>query len=212
MRLVVRDLGQMAYDDALALQERTVAERAAGSTSDVLMLVEHEPVYTLGRNADPGNITADRDTLARRGIAVKRTGRGGQVTYHGPGQLVGYPILSLRERGHGVVAYVHALETMLIRTVAVFGVAGATDAINHGVWVGSNKIAAIGVRVTRQVTMHGFALNVAVSLADYDGIVPCGIRGRGVASLAQFVPRITVEEVKPVVIAQFREVFGYDGA
>jgi lipoyl(octanoyl) transferase len=208
--VAVRDLGQLAYDEALALQTRAVAARVADETPDVLFLVEHEPVYTLGRNADPRHITADRAALAQRGIAVKQTSRGGQVTYHGPGQLVGYPILSLRDWGHDVAAYVGALETVLMRTLAAFGVTGTTDAANRGVWVGPNKIAAIGVRVTRQVTMHGFALNVAVRLADYDGIVPCGIAGRGVASLDRFVPGVTVESVKPALIGQFREVFGYD--
>ncbi len=210
MKLAVRDVGRMAYDEALALQERLVGERLAGGMPDVLMLVEHEPVYTLGRNADPAFITADAGMLARRGIAVKRTTRGGQVTYHGPGQIVGYPILSLRERHGGVVAYVRDLETMLIRALARFGVDGVTDPVNHGVWVGRDKIAAIGVRVTRQVTMHGFSLNVAVTVDDYAGIVPCGIRGRGVASLDQFVPGVTPERVKPALVASFREVFGYD--
>ena len=210
MKMAVADLGFMTYDDALRLQESMVAERLSGGIEDTLVLVEHEPVYTLGRNADPSNITTSAAELEAAGIRVRKTSRGGDVTYHGPGQITGYPIIHLREQGRGVLWYVESLERTLIDTLAAFGVKGGTDAINRGVWVGHDKIAAIGVRVSRHITMHGFALNVQTDLRHYDGIIPCGIRGRGVTSLDKLVPGTTVAQVKPVLITCFRNVFGYE--
>ena len=149
-----------------------------------------------------------REELTRRGIEVVRIGRGGDVTYHGPGQLVGYPIIHLGERGKGVLWYVQALEQILVRVMADFGVQADTDRQNRGVWVGDEKIAAIGVRVTRRITMHGFALNVRTDLANYAGIVPCGITDKGVTSLHLLVPDVSMDAVKDVTVQRFREVFG----
>lgn len=208
--LRVVDLGRMAYEEAFALQERTVEERKAGRTGDTLLLVEHEPVYTLGRNATEGNIVGTREELARAGISVVRTTRGGDVTYHGPGQLVGYPILDLGARERSVTDYIDSLERVLILLLADFGVQAGTDSRNRGVWVGNDKIAAIGVRVTRGVTMHGFALNVKTDLRQYSAIVPCGIRGAGVTSLALLVPGVEMDDVKRRLVSRFRGVFGYD--
>ncbi len=210
MKLSVVDLGRIAYDAALTLQEECVQERVDGTIQDTLILVEHDPVYTLGRNADPSNITATAAQLEAEGIAVRHSTRGGDVTYHGPGQITGYPILSLRERSGGVLWYVETLEQMLMATLAAFGINSTTDPLNRGVWIGPEKIAAIGVRVTRQVTMHGFALNVCVPPERYRGIIPCGIRERGVTSLDRHIPDMTPAAVKPVLIDCFRDRFGYE--
>jgi lipoyl(octanoyl) transferase len=209
-RLEVRDLGLVPYAAALLLQEECVRARSAGRAPDTLLLVEHEPIYTLGRNADARHVRASPAELAARGIRVVRTTRGGEVTYHGPGQIVGYPILCLTGNGRGPVWLVTRLEEVLIRTLAAYGVAAATDPVNRGVWIGREKIAAIGVRVTHGVSMHGFSLNVKVRLEDYVGITPCGIEGRGVTSLDRHVAGVAPAAVKTVLIRAFREVFGYD--
>lgn len=206
-RLAVEDLGRMGFEEALSRQEQTHAERAAGRGADTLFLVEHPPVYTLGRRADASDILADNEVLARLGIAVVRTTRGGQVTYHGPGQLVAYPVLGLE--GRGAAWYVGRLEESVISTLAAFGLTGLRDPTHRGVWVGGEKIAAVGVRIARQVSMHGLALNVRVSEEAYRGIVPCGIRDRGVTSMHRHVASIRMDEVKPVFVSCFREVFDY---
>lgn len=209
MKLRVIDVGRMPFDQAFALQEETVAARQANAVPDTLILVEHDRIYTLGRNADPANILLSEAALAERGIALTQTTRGGQVTYHGPGQLVGYPVLRLESRQRGVLWYVDHLEQMLRAVLETFDIKSWCDPDNRGVWIGNRKIAALGVRVQRHVTMHGFALNVAVDLTDYDGIVPCGIRNKGVTSLDRYRPDVTLETVKPLVIEAFRRVFGY---
>jgi len=210
MKLRVLDLGRVAFDQALALQEETVAARKANAVPDTLILVEHDPVYTLGRNADPSNVLASPEALEARGIQVVPTTRGGQVTYHGPGQLVGYPVLDLATRRKGVLWYVEHLEQTLMEVLRKFGLESCTDPKNRGVWIGNDKIAALGVRITRHVTMHGFALNVAVNLEDYAGIVPCGIRDKGVTSLNILKPDVTLDMVNPVVINVFKDVFEYE--
>jgi lipoate-protein ligase B len=208
--LHVVDLGKQRYEDAFALQGDMVEKRKRGEIPDTLLLLEHDRVYTLGRNAKEGNVVASPDELDRRGIRVVKTNRGGDVTYHGPGQLVGYPIINIGGEGKGVLWYVQKLEEVICRSLKTFGLDASTDRQNRGVWIGDNKIAALGVRVTRQVTMHGFALNVSVALDDYKGIIPCGIRGKGVTSLHLLVPGISMERVKESVIEQFVAVFGYD--
>ena len=207
--LRVLDKGRLAYGPALELQEDLHRRRAAGETVDTLVLVEHDPVYTLGRNAVANNVTAAPEELAARGIEVVGTSRGGDVTYHGPGQLVGYPIVALREFGLSVSKYVWEIEQTLIEVLADFGIEGRRDAANRGVWAGGDKIAAIGVRISRGVSMHGFALNVLTRLEDYKGIVPCGLRGRGVTSMHLYVPGIGIEAVKPRVVDVFARRFGY---
>ena len=208
--LEVVDLGRMSYADALARQERCVAERRRERAPDTLFLVEHDPVFTLGRNADPSHILASRDALAARGVAVSETGRGGDVTYHGPGQLVGYPILSLRERDRGVLWYVEGLEEILIRTLADFGIEAGRNPANRGAWVGNDKLAAIGVRITHHITMHGFALNVRTDLAYYKMIVPCGLSDKGVLSMHLLNGSVRMDDVKARVLQHFRDVFDYD--
>lgn len=180
-------------------QRELAAERAAGRLGDLLLLLEHEHVYTLGRRGDAAHLLADAATLARLGIACHRVDRGGDITYHGPGQLVGYPIVRLRGAGRGVRAYVEALETALIEVAAAFGIAAATRPGRPGVWVGRQKLAALGITVSRGVAYHGFALNVAPDLAYFARIVPCGIADAGVTSLAALLGRpVTVEEVLPL--------------
>ncbi len=208
--LDVRDLGRRAYRPVLELQRTLVEQRQSGETGDVLLLVEHDPVYTLGRNASQENVLVSDAELQRRGIDLVRVGRGGQVTYHGPGQLVGYPVLHLGAGNRGPVWYVSCLEKVLIACLAEYGVSASTDPQNRGVWVGDEKVAAIGVRITRHVTMHGFALNVTTDLGPYGGIVPCGITDKGVTSLARLVGDVEMSDVKARVVRNFCEILDYE--
>lgn len=189
-------LGTVDYAAAWALQRATFDARQAGEVGDTLMLLEHPPTYTLGRRAIEEDLLYNEAERRNHGIALHRVDRGGRATYHGPGQLVGYPILSLGTR-YDVLAYLRKLESVLIETAAALGVEGATRDPDHtGVWVGNNKIGAIGVKITRGVTMHGFALNVATDLEMFRGIVPCGIEGRWVTSIeAMTGERRSVKEV-----------------
>lgn len=209
MILDVRDLGVMNYGAALELQESLVELRKRGEIPDTLLLIEHPPVYTLGRAAAESNITADPAELRRLGIEVVRTSRGGEVTYHGPGQLVGYPIIDLGAHDGSAVWYVDRLERVMIEALAGFGVTGTTDRQNRGVWVGDDKVGAIGVRITRHITMHGFSLNVCPDLNDYRGIVPCGIRDKGVTALNLLAPDVGMGDVKTMIVEKFTSVFGY---
>jgi len=186
----VVDWGEQPYAPACAWQKELVARRLAGDVPDLLILCAHPPVITLGRNARRENLRLPEAELARRGVEVHETDRGGDVTYHGPGQLVGYPILDLREHRKDVVWYVRSLEEVLIRAAAEFGVAAARKAapaskrqFYTGVWVGEEKLAAIGVHLSRWVTSHGFAFNVTTDLSHFDFIVPCGLACKGVTSL-----------------------------
>ena len=204
-------MGTTPYREALALQQELVVERQAGRVPDLLLLLEHPHVITLGVAArrSRANILASADELAGRGVEVQEASRGGDVTYHGPGQLVGYPILDLRPDRCDVHRYVRDLEGVLIATARVFGVAAGRVAGLTGVWVGDRKLAAIGVRLSRWVTSHGFALNVDTDLDYFSLIRPCGIRGRGVASLAALTGRrLSVRDVEPVLIREFAGVFG----
>ena len=201
-------LGQVGYLDAWELQKALVAVRQQQRGSDALLLLEHPPVYTLGKRADRANLIADPSELSRRGIDVVEVDRGGDITYHGPGQLVGYPVFRLAGV-RGVVDYVRALEEVLIRALASYGVEAARSAGYTGVWVADRKVAAIGVRVASQgVTSHGFALNVTTDLDDFGGIVPCGITDRGVTSLAALGLDTTVDAAADRVVAAVSDVFG----
>lgn len=212
--LTVTDLGSGAgYAEVLALQEQLHARRAAGEIPDTLLLLEHRPVYTLGRSASEGNILFSEEALREAGIERVVTSRGGDVTYHGPGQLVGYPIIHLGEAGLRVLEYVTGLEETLIRASAEYGVEAGRDARNRGVWVGNCKLAALGIRVAHQVTMHGFALNVNTRLDDYRGIVACGLKDAGVTSLSRLLGReLDMADVKARVSDAFRNVFKYGEA
>ncbi|HHU14594.1 MAG: lipoyl(octanoyl) transferase LipB [Kiritimatiellae bacterium] len=207
----VRDLGRDAgYCEVFSLQERIHAQRVAGECPDTLLLLEHRPVYTLGRSAAESHVLYSEERLRALGIERVTTTRGGDVTYHGPGQLVGYPILHLGEARLRVLEYIDALEETLIRAVATFGVEAGRDTRNRGVWVGNAKLAALGIRVSRQVTMHGFALNVSPRMADYSGIVACGLQDADVTSLALLLDETPdMSDVKRRVETSFREVFEY---
>ncbi|MBM4436708.1 MAG: lipoyl(octanoyl) transferase LipB [Actinobacteria bacterium] len=183
--LVVRAYGVLPYVEGLALQETVHAARCAGRCPDTLLLLEHAPVVTLGRGADRLGDEVPSDALRARGISIRRTERGGRATYHGPGQLVGYPVVSLRARGGDAHAYVHALEQALVEAAAAFGVAAETRAGLTGVWVEGRKLGSIGVQIRQGVTLHGFALNVDMDLSPFELIAPCGVAGLPVTSLAR---------------------------
>lgn len=212
--LEVRRLGRLEYDAALAQQRALVEERRAGAVGDLLLLVEHPPVITLGaRNrVSASHIVATPDELAEAGVSVHEAGRGGDVTYHGPGQLVGYPIIDLRPDRCDVHAYVRDLEESLIRALGQLGISGVRVPGLSGVWVGpagrEEKVAAIGVRISRWITSHGFALNVSTDLDHFKLIVPCGIADRGVTSIERLLGQpIPMREVEVAVIDGVRAVF-----
>jgi len=208
MDLEVARCGRVPYHVALAWQEALQARRLAGG-NDVLLLLEHAPVYTLGRGADPAFL----GEAARGAVPVVRVGRGGQVTYHGPGQLVGYPILDLRAHRPDVRWYVRTLEQVLIEALADLGIAAGRRDGSPGVWVdGVRKIASIGVGIRRWVTWHGFALNVGADLRGFDGITPCGISGVTMTSVAREGGPSDVEHAGGVVLARFLARFGYRAA
>ena len=209
--LHVRRLGVVPYAEALDLQKRLVEERRSGSIPDQLLLLQHPPVITLGVKARderaPGR--ARPAALGVEGVEIFETGRGGDVTYHWPGQLVGYPILDLRPDRCDVHKYVRDLEEALIQAAAAFGVATGRIQGLTGVWAGTNKLAAIGVRISRWITSHGFAFNVATNLNHFDLIVPCGIADKGVTSLEILTGRrVTMDEVENAVVTSFAAVFG----
>ena len=217
-------LGRVPYTDGLAIQRRIIAARKSGAITDTLLLLEHPPVLTLGRNARRENVLASDDLLARKGVEVHEINRGGDVTYHGPGQLVGYPIIGLRgdlpgKRGPhlGPVDFVRLLEEVLIRTCGEFRVMTERVKGSTGVWtvpngsVASKKIAAIGVHVSGGITSHGFALNVTTDLRDFDWIVPCGIKDKGVTSLEVESPLENAPTMSDAVNAtarNFGRIFG----
>ena len=206
----VRRLGLLPYPDALAIQRALVEERRANRVGDLLLLVEHPHVLTLGVRGDGGraHILANDEALASRGVEVHETGRGGDITYHGPGQIVGYPILDLKPDRCDVHRYVRDIEEVLIRTAADYGIEARRVEGLTGVWVGRDKLAAIGVRIARWITSHGFALNVTTDLEYFELIVPCGIADRGVTSLARILGRpIDRAEVEDRVATHFSSVF-----
>jgi lipoyl(octanoyl) transferase len=207
--LTCRWLGRIGYGAAVALQETLVAERRRGTIPDTLLLLEHAPVVTLGRRSDPRHVLLDDAELGRRGIERHESGRGGDVTYHGPGQLVGYPILALPTERRDAHRYLRDLEESLIRTAASYGVESGRIPGLTGVWVGDAKLAAIGVRLsTGWITSHGFSLNVSRDLSGFDTIVPCGISNRGLTSLGRLLDRVPrLEAVAARAAAEIAAVF-----
>ena len=207
------DLGLVSYQPAWDLQRRLVAARKAGAVPDVLLLCEHPHVITLWRNGKREHLHASDQLLRQMGVEFHHTDRGGDITYHGPGQLVGYPILDLAEIRRDVVWYVRKLEEAMIRATADFGIAATRKVGMTGVWVDrparEEKLAAIGVHISRWVTSHGFAYNVSTDLRYFDLIVPCGIADKRPTSLEKLLNRtVTVREVAPRIVARFVEVFG----
>ena len=202
-RLGVRD-----YGEALELQRRLARARMAGAVPDLLLLVEHPPVVTLGRGARPEHLLATSAELRRRGVGFFAVERGGDVTYHGPGQLVGYPIMDLHGHGLDVHQHLRRIEQALVGALAAFALPGGVSPGRTGVWVGDRKIASIGIHVARWVTWHGFALNVCTNPRDFDVIVPCGLPGVQMTSLAAEIGRgVTVAEAEPAVVTAFGEAF-----
>ena len=202
-------LGQLDYLAAWELQKRLHTRVAEGALPNALLLLEHPHVYTLGRRGKTSDILATAEELSRMGVEAHHVDRGGEVTYHGPGQLVGYPIVNLREWGGGPLRFVRALEEVLVATLAEFEIAAETDQRPTGVWVGDSKIAAIGVKVSRGVTTHGFALNVSPDLSYFEHIVPCGMPGLRVTSMSSLQPDVAdVQSVIPVLASHFGQVLG----
>jgi lipoyl(octanoyl) transferase len=188
-RGLLLELGRVPYREAWDLQRELVVRRRAGAVPDALILLEHPPTYTIGRSGSVDSVVLDRTAREAAGIELVESDRGGDATYHGPGQVVGYPIVDLRARGGDVHRYLREVEEVLLRTLAELGIVGQRDGRYTGVWVGGEKVAAIGVKVSGGVTSHGFALNVAPDFGHWAGIVPCGIRDRGVTSLARLLGR-----------------------
>jgi len=209
--LRVRRLGVVSYDEALALQQQLVEDRRADRIPDTLLLLEHPHVITLGVRVhhDRSHIIGSADALARRGVEVRESGRGGDVTYHGPGQLVGYPVFALGPDRRDLHRYVRDLEEALVVALGHLGIrAGRVKGLT-GVWVGDEKIAAIGVRISRWITSHGFALNVSTDLDYFGLIVPCGITDRGVTSVSRILGRtVAIEEVEALIGPAMAVVFG----
>jgi lipoyl(octanoyl) transferase len=213
-KLELRELGRVSFADAWALQQSLEARRKQGEICDQLLLLEHPHVLTLGRNGHLENVLLSRERLAALGIEFFEINRGGDITYHGPGQIVGYPIVDLREWKRDVVAYVRGLEETVIRTLARFGIEGCREPGATGVWVRDKdgqlaKICAIGVHISRWVTTHGFAFNWTTDLSYFRHIVPCGLT-RPVTSLEALgiaLPRATVQQA---LVEQFASVFEYD--
>ncbi len=204
-------LGIVDYRAAFTLQRRLHEHVAVDDLPGVLLLLEHPHVYTLGRRGSRDDILVTQDRLAELGVEVHHADRGGEVTYHGPGQLVGYPVVNLRKWGDGPLRFVRALEAVLIATLNEFGIKAGSEQRPTGVWVGDAKISAIGVKVSRGVATHGFALNVGPDLSYFDHIVPCGMPDGRVASMESVLGEtVSVPSVIPVVARHFGRVFGLD--
>jgi len=198
-------MGEIPYAEALEFQRAKHASRLAGDIPDTLILLEHPPVYTLGKNAGLANLIDARDA------EVIQSDRGGDITWHGPGQLVGYPIINLEEHKKSVSWYMRNLEEVIIQTLKHYEIQGERISGMTGVWVGDQKVCAMGVRLSRWVTMHGFALNVGPDMSYFDGMIPCGIKGKGVVSMDGLLGRkISLEEVKPILTKAFQMIFEYD--
>ena len=207
--LQIIDLGKCAYSETWSLQKELHTKRVQREIPDALILVEHPHVYTLGKNANARHLIATQDYLKSREIEIFKVDRGGDITYHGPGQLVGYPIFNLKDHEESISWYVHSVEEVLIQMLADYGIKSGRVKGMTGVWVGDKKIAAIGMKVSRWVTMHGFALNVFTDLSLYDGIIPCGIVNRDITRMVDLNPEVKWDDVKTKVVDKFVEVFGF---
>ncbi len=207
---LVCDLGLVDYHKGLLLQEKLLNLRKSGTISDVLLLLQHPSVFTIGRSGIVENVIVPKETLVKEGIPVFHTNRGGDITYHGPGQLVGYPILNLREDGLTVHQYVWNLEEVVIRTLADFGIGGQRVSRRRGVWVGEEKVCALGLRVSGEVSMHGFALNVNTNLKYFTYIIPCGITGVSITSVSKLLGHeVEIGEIQENLLRHFSQVFRF---
>ncbi|MBI5463350.1 MAG: lipoyl(octanoyl) transferase LipB [Ignavibacteriales bacterium] len=207
--LAICDIGRTRYADAWALQKSLWELRKVGLVGDTLLLTEHAHVYTLGKGSDDNHLLATEQELSRDGVEVFHIDRGGDVTYHGPGQIVGYPILDLNNYFLDIHRYLRSIEEAVILTLETFGIRAQREEEMTGVWVGSEKIAAIGVKVSRWITMHGFALNVNTDLQKFGRIIPCGIFHKGVTSMQKILGReVDLKEVQEHLTRAFARVFG----
>ena len=205
----IEDLGRRPYGEVLDLQRGMAAERIAGTRPDTLILVEHDPVVTLGRSTKQGHLLADAQLLAARGVELFEIERGGDVTFHGPGQLVGYPIIDLSQHRQDLHWYLRQLEQVLIAALATYGIEGRRQEKFTGVWVGDRKIASIGVHARSWVTWHGFALNVSTDLSYFDLMVPCGIADVAMTSIVkESGVDVPVSDVSKRVVDSFADLFG----
>jgi|TARA_B100001093_G_scaffold72251_1_gene62806 lipoate-protein ligase B len=204
VKINTMDLGKRSYKEVWNLQKKMQKKRMAGEIDDLLILVEHDPVYTLGKNADVNHLLQSRD----RTIEVFNVERGGDITFHGPGQLVGYPIIDLVNYKKSVSWYMRSLEQLTIEVLSEFEISAKRVKGLTGVWVGDKKIAAQGVRLTRWVTMHGFSINVNTELSYYNGIIPCGIFDHGVTSMEELLGSTQkIEKIRTLVIDKFNQIF-----
>jgi len=212
MELFVSKLGRTRYADAWDLQRQLFDLRHYGLIDDVLLFTEHEHVYTIGKGGDANHLLASEDELLADGTEVFRIDRGGDITYHGPGQVVGYPIIDLNRYGPDIHRYLRSLEEAIILTLGQFGIEGGREEGMTGVWVGGEKIAAIGVKVSKWITMHGFALNVNTDLGKFERIIPCGIFHKGVTSMQKILGReIPIDDVQDSLTESFCAVLGCTG-
>jgi lipoyl(octanoyl) transferase len=206
--LLVSDIGRTKYADAWMLQQRILAFRQSAALEDILLLTEHEHVYTHGKGSDENHLLASEEELRSDGTDVFHIDRGGDVTYHGPGQIVGYPILDLKSYFLDVHRYLRSIEEVIIQTLVKFGISAGREKEMTGVWVQGEKIAAIGVKVSRWVTMHGFALNVNTDLEKFNRIIPCGIFHKGVTSMQRVLNHeVPFQSVQRVLVQSFADVF-----
>jgi len=203
------DMGRMGYQEAFELQKQCVAARGRDEIPDTFIMLEHNPVFTANREVTLGNIIASPEVLAEHGIEVCKTDRGGDVTYHGPGQITGYSIMDLKKQGRDLHCYIRNIEQVLIDTVADYGIASGRDPINPGVWVGMEKVAAIGIAVkSGWISMHGFGFNIHPDMKHYQMIIACGIRDRGVTSLQKLAGRdIEMSGVKERLSVHYGKIF-----
>lgn len=205
------DLGLIDYKEAWDLQKHTFELRHQKRIPDIIFLLEHPHTYTLGKIADENNLISSKDFLESKKISVYNIDRGGDITYHGPGQIVGYPIIDLNDWKNDTHKYLRALEEVIIRTCNYYGITGIRDPKYTGVWIENKKIAAIGIKISRWITMHGFAFNVNTDLSLFTGIVPCGITDKEVTSLKKELSYdVSIPEVKDILLKNFIEVFDYN--
>ncbi len=208
MPCAVYQLGTIEYDNAYYWQQKLLIERLNDQIEDTLLLLEHPPVITVGKSGKMENVLASQAQLAEEGVSLVFTDRGGDVTYHGPGQIVGYPIFDLRERGRDAHQYLRNLEEVLIRTLNDFSIKSGRDSGHAGVWVKDEEIAAVGLSIRKWITMHGFALNVSTDLAQFSLINPCGFTNRKATSMAQLIGQtIPMKKVTEKLLAHFAQVF-----
>ena len=206
--LITEDLGLIPFLDAYDCQRRTIDMRQTGAGDDTFYLLEHPHVVTKGRNATDSALIASPELLAAKNVTLVETDRGGDITYHGPGQLVGYPILQLEPERRDIRRYVHDVEEVLLRTLNGFSIDARRDPVHRGVWVADRKIASVGIRISKWVTSHGFALNVNTDLSYFSLIVPCGITNCTMTSMAQELGRpVPLDEVKAAIVSVFCSVF-----